>query len=430
MTADISKKLLTATGLSVSTKTYDQSKAATLSGVGSIGLSGEVAKDIGQVSADTASMAAEFADANAGVGKAVTLTGLALTGSRAGNYELNAVSGLTGTIQPISVTISGMSVADKVYDVSRNATVSGGAVSGVLSGDTVQIDVSGATFLFNTEDVGTGKAVAASGVALGGSSAINYTLSAQPSLPTASITAAPLTISGVAIANKVYDGGTTATRTGTAALSGLVGGESLVLGGTVTANFIDKNIGAGKAVAVGGYTISDSGGSKASNYALSQPSGLIADITALTLTVTGAVAASRDYDGTDSVQVTGGALVGVIGVEDVQLRSSAASFADADAGTGKILANTGFSLTGADVGNYQLTTPSLSADITQKNLYVTGLTADNKVYDQSTSATLSGTAVLSGLVTGETPGFGTSYSANFNTRAVGTGKPVTVTVVS
>jgi len=55
------------------------------------------------------------------------------------------------------------------------------------------------------------------------------------------------------------------------------------------------------------------------------------------------------------------------------------------------------------------------------------LTADNKVYDRSTSATLSGTAVLSGLVTGETPGFGTSYSANFNTRAVGTGKPVTVT---
>jgi len=139
-----------------------------------------------------------------GAGKAVTLTGLALTGSRAGNYELNVVSGLTGTIQPLSVTISGMTVADKVYDTNRNAIVSGGTISGVLSGDTVQVDVSGATFLFNSKDVGTGKAVAGSGVALGGSSAVNYTLSAQPSLPTASITAAPLTISGVAIANKVY----------------------------------------------------------------------------------------------------------------------------------------------------------------------------------------------------------------------------------
>jgi hypothetical protein len=427
LTADITKKTVTVTGLSVATKTYDQSKNASLSGLGAIGFSGVLAKDNGNVALDTVSIAAEFADANAGAGKAVTLTGLTLTGSRSANYELNAVSGLTGTIQPISVSISGMTVADKVYDTNRNAAVSGGTISGVLSGDTVQVDVSGATFLFNSKDVGAGKAVAASGVALGGSSAINYTLSAQPTLPVASITAAPLTITGLAIANKIYDGATTATRTGTAVLSGLVGVENLVLGGTVTANFNDKNIGTGKAVAVSGYTISDSGGSKASNYALSQPSGLIADITALNLTVTGAVAASRDYDGTDSVQVTGGTLVGVIGVEDVQLRSSAATFADADAGTGKIVTNTGFSLTGADAGNYQLTTPTLSADITQKNLYVTGLTAENKVYDQSTSATLSGTAVLSGLVTGETPGFGTSYSANFNTRAVGTGKPVTVT---
>jgi hypothetical protein len=427
LTADITKKTVTVTGLSVAAKPYDQLKAASLSGLGAIGFSGVLVKDNGNVALDTVSIAAEFADANAGAGKAVTLTGLALTGSRSANYELNAVSGLTGTIQPISVTISGMSVADKVYDTNRNATVSGGTVSGVLSGDTVQVDVSGATFLFNTKDVGTGKSVTGSGVALGGSSAINYTLSAQPTLPAASITAAPLTITGLAIANKIYDGATTATRTGTAALSGLVGVETLVLGGTVTANFNDKNIGTGKAVAVSGYTISDSGGSKASNYALSQPSGLIADITALNLTVTGAVATSRDYDGTDSVQVTGGTLVGVIGVEDVQLRSSAATFADADAGTGKIVTNTGFSLTGADAGNYQLTTPTLSADITKKSLYVTGLTAENKVYDQSTSATLSGAAVLSGLVTGETPGFGTSYSANFNTRAVGTGKPVTVT---
>ena len=219
----------------------------------------------------------------------------------------------------------------------------------------------------------------------------------------------------------------TATRTGTAALSGLVGGETLVLGGTVTANFNDKNIGTGKAVVVSGYTASDSGASKASNYALSQPSGLTADITVMSLTVTGAVAANREYDGTDSVQVTGGTLVGVIGVEDVQLRTNAASFADADTGTGKIVANTGFSLSGPDAGNYQLTLPTLSADITQKNLYVTGLVADNKVYDRTTTATLSGTAVLSGLVSGETPGFGTSYTANFSTKEVGTGKLVTIT---
>jgi hypothetical protein len=224
LTADITKKTVTVTGLSVSSKTYDQSKTASLSGVGSIALSGVLAKDISNVSLNTGSIAAEFADANAGAGKAVTLTGLALTGSRSANYELNAVSALTGTIQRISVTISGMTVADKVYDTNRNATVSGGTVSGVLSGDTVQVDVSGATFLFNSKDVGAGKAVAASGVVLGGSSAINYTLSAQPSLPAASITVAPLTITGLAIANKIYDGGTTATRMGTATLSGLAGG--------------------------------------------------------------------------------------------------------------------------------------------------------------------------------------------------------------
>ncbi|MEO6229183.1 MAG: YDG domain-containing protein [Ferruginibacter sp.] len=88
-----------------------------------------------------------------------------------------------------------------------------------------------------------------------------------------------LTISGVTAMDKVYDGTTTATLTGTAALVGVLAADisNVILGGTPAANFASPIVGTGIAVAVTGYTIS---GSAAGNYSLTQPTGLTADITA------------------------------------------------------------------------------------------------------------------------------------------------------
>ena len=61
----------------------------------------------------------------------------------------------------------------------------------------------------------------------------------------------------------------------------------------------------------------------------------------------------------------------------------------------------GLSLTGADAGNYILTQPTTTANITAATLTVTGITASNKVYDGNTDATLDTTgAALVGVVDG------------------------------
>ena len=94
------------------------------------------------------------------------------------------------------------------------------------------------------------------------------------------ITPLGLTISGLTANNKVYDGNNTATLSGTAALDGVLGGDTVNLGGTPAATFADANVATGKPVSVTGYTVDNS------NYSVSQPTSLTADITARAITVT------------------------------------------------------------------------------------------------------------------------------------------------
>ena len=63
----------------------------------------------------------------------------------------------------------------------------------------------------------------------------------------------------------------------------------------------------------------------------------------------------------------------------------------------------GLTIGGADAGNYTLTQPTTTANITAKALTVSGVTASNKVYDGNTTATLNvSSAALVGVVAGDT----------------------------
>jgi len=104
-----------------------------------------------------------------------------------------------------------------------------------------------------------------------------------------------VTVTGVTANNKAYDRTTTATLGGTAALAGVIGGDSVTLGGAPTASFADKAVANNKPVTVTGYTLS---GADAGNYAPTQPAGLTANITAKSLTVSGLTANNKVYDGT------------------------------------------------------------------------------------------------------------------------------------
>ncbi len=66
--------------------------------------------------------------------------------------------------------------------------------------------------------------------------------------------------------------------------------------------FSDKNAANGKTVTVSGTTLLDTATGLASNYTVSNPTGLTASITAKALTVTGQLAGNKVYDGNAQAQ--------------------------------------------------------------------------------------------------------------------------------
>src|SRR5205823_3395326 len=157
-----------------------------------------------------------------------------------------------------------------------------------------------------------------------------------------------------------------------------------------------------------------------------------ADITAKSLTVTGITASNKVYDRTTSATLStgGAALSGVIAGDTVTLGAGSASgtFSSAFVGSSKTVTVGGLTVGGADAGNYSLTQPTPTADITAKSLTVTGITANNKAYDRTTTATLgSASTTLSGVISGDTVTLGAgSGVGTFSDASVGTGKTVTV----
>jgi type IV secretory pathway TrbL component len=118
--------------------------------------------------------------------------------------------------------MSGLTSADKVYDGTDTAVVSGtaallGAItagSGTSSdGKSYSVDsvslTGTAAGLFSSKDVGT-RTVSFSGKSLTGTGFGNYTLTQQGADTGKSITAKALTMSGLTSADKVYDGTDTA----------------------------------------------------------------------------------------------------------------------------------------------------------------------------------------------------------------------------
>src|SRR5262249_7282820 len=81
-----------------------------------------------------------------------------------------------------------------------------------------------------------------------------------------------------------------------------------------------------------------------------------------------------------------------------------------------------------DASNYSLTQPTTTANITALGLTVSGITANNKVYDGTTTATLNtGSASLVGVQSGDTVTLSTgSATGTFATAAVRTAKTATV----
>jgi hypothetical protein len=89
--------------------------------------------------------------------KTVLGSGLQLQGTDSGNYNLQTVGvSAQASITPRPVTLSGNSAADKVADGTTTAQVTAGSLSGLLSGEGLNVNAQGE---FEDALVGTNKAV-------------------------------------------------------------------------------------------------------------------------------------------------------------------------------------------------------------------------------------------------------------------------------
>jgi len=400
-TADISPASLTL-NLTPNNKVYDGTTAAT----GTITLSGVFAGDDVNVTGTFA-----FSDKNVGNNKTVTASGITLSGADAGNYLTPTPYNTTADITPLLLSLT-VTANNKQYDATTAAT---GTITlnNAITGDAVAAT---ATFAFLDKNVGTGKTVNVTGIALTGADAGNYTLPYTSTTATADITAVALTVNATAN-NKTYDGTTDAT--GTLSLTGVLVGDVVnITGGTFTFN--NKNVGTNKPVTVTGYSLT---GADAGNYTVPASVNTTANISALGLTFT-LSANNKTYNGTTAATGTI-TLNGVIS-GDVVSATGTFAFADKNVGTGKTVNVTGIALTGADAGNYTVANSgSTTADITPLLLSLT-VTANNKQYDATTAAT--GTITLNNAITGDAVAATATFA--FLDKNVGTGKTVNVTGIA
>ena len=414
-TANITAKPLTITGISASDKEYDGNATATAV-TGAAKISGAISGDKVTVTEGSAT----FNNKNVGTAKTVTFAGFKFGGTDASNYSLAAQpASVVANITAKPVTITGLSVTNKEYDRNVAATITGTTtISGKIGSDNVSV-VNG-TASFANRNAGTSKTVTFSGFSISGTAASNYTLTEQPAAVTANITPKPITVSGITIHDKEYDGNTTATVTGTATFSGKINGDDLtVIPGTIS--FEDKNAGTNKTADLSTCHLI---GADADNYIIeAHPKGVTANITPKPITVTGIAAIDRDYNGTTKVELTGGIFNGVLSNDNVF--AGTGTVATPDIGNNKTVTN--ITLAGKDAGNYTFTQPTgITANITSKNLTITGVTATNRAYNGTTTVELTG-GTLNGVANNSVVGFKLGIGT-VATPDVGSNKAVTTNI--
>jgi len=262
-TLTVTPKALIITGLSAANKIYDGSTAAATSGGM---LSGIIAGDTaGLTSIGT------FATKNVGTGINVTLNNR-LTGASAVNYSVGTTTTFAD-IAPKSLTVTGTTAANKIYDGTTTAALTGGILAGVISGDLVTLGQAGN---FVSKDAGAAVSITAND-SLGGSDAGNYTMT-QPTGLVGDIAPRQLLVNATGI-NKIYDG--TAVGAATLTDNRLANDNFILTNSSMT--FDDKNVGASKPMIISGIRAI---GVDAGNYFLNTSAMAAANITPAPLRIT------------------------------------------------------------------------------------------------------------------------------------------------
>jgi hypothetical protein len=339
-TANITARSLTVTASGVN-KVYDGTTAATVS-FSDNRLSGDTLTE--------SAVTATFASKTVGTGKSISVSGISISGTDAGNYILTNTTASTSaniTARPLTVSAAGV---NKIYDATTATTVT--LSDNRITGDTLTDSYT--TAVFTDKNAGINKTVNVSGISVSGIDFSNYSLTSTTATATATISARALTVTATGQA-KVYDGTTAAAAT----LS-----DNRLPGDTLTtayasATFLDKNVGTNKTITASGITLS---GTDAGNYTPNTTASSTAHITPRTLTAS-AAGLNKAYHATTAATVT--LSDNRVAGDTLSTTYTSASFADKNVGTAKTVSVSGISISGTDAGNYAAnTTASTTASIT------------------------------------------------------------------
>ena len=370
-------------GISATNKFYDGSTSANLVGLPTANF---IAGDNVSI---TGTGTGNFFDKNAGTNKSVTVSGYTLGGTDASNYNLIQPTGLSANISASPLTLTAVT-DNKAYNASIASSLMPN-VTGLQGIDTV----TGISQVFDSKNAGN-RTLSVHGYTINdGNNGNNYSVTTQTA--NGAITATSLLVTGVIAQNKIYDTTTTATLSGTAAVTPLAN-DDVNVSGVGVGVFADKNVDANKSVTISGFTL---GGTDASNYNIVQPMGLTGSITPAPLTAT-ASQVTKPYDGT--LHANGiGIVSGLIGSDSVN-SAGTQQYLDKNASVGnKTVQASGITIkdsTGSDVsGNYLISyVDNSTSTITPAPLTLTAF-ADTKIYD--TSRMSSQAPTVTGLQSGD-----------------------------
>ncbi len=356
------------------TKTYDSTVSATAIPTVS-GLKGaDVATGLGEA----------YNNANAGSGTGKPLSVTTFTISNPNNYTV-VLKTTPGAILPAPLTVTAITNS-KGYDSLTTATALP-SHSPLIGGDTI----SGLTEVYADKNAGTGKTLSVSAYTIAdGNGGNNYAVTPVNNT-TGIITKATLTITATTN-TKTYDSLTSAAALPT--VTALVGGDSVTGLADV---YSDVNVGTGKTLSVGAYTINDGVGGN--NYTVTTVVNTTGAITQATLTIT-ATTNTKTYDSTTAAA----ALPTVTGLKgNDSISGQAETYNNANAGLLKILSVSTYTLN-TNGNNYSVVLNATTGVITAAPLTITATTY-TKTYDSTTSAAalptvsgLVGSDSISGLV--------------------------------
>lgn len=321
------------------------------------------------------------------VAQGIVVDNLSATGVNASNYEYTITNGSL-RITPKALTVVGAQTT-VVYNATTRTNTS--TITGLVTGDA--ITVSGSASARNVSTIND-----ALSVAFTSGDASNYTTTITDGF--LKITPAIISISGITAADKIYDGSTTASLSGSPTITGILGTDAVSVNtSSLTGAFADENAGTNKTVLISGIGIT---GYDAANYQLSggTTATTTADIDRRTLTVTGTSLTTTYNGGVQSL--TAPVVDGLVTGDNVTIGGNAT-------GTNAGAYNASYTASGSDAGNYSLVSPTPAILTIEKAALV--VTADNNAKFVTQNDPSQFTAQVSGFQGTDTAsGLGYTYT--------------------